>query len=187
MEKIPTLFIRNTENMKLVTNVINPDCLWMLEGGAIPTIKKDGTNIQVWIDNGRCINIFKRRNPTREEKALGAQPEYILADINDPADQYIVAAVKATDFSNWPNGSFSCEALGPKIQGGIESSVPCLYSFDLFPEVINEPIEITYDSIKEYLSKHEIEGIVWHKQTSNGTKLAKIKRRDFNFQWPVKK
>jgi hypothetical protein len=30
------------------------------------------------------------------------------------ADKHIFAAVDATDFSKWPDGSWSCEAVGPK-------------------------------------------------------------------------
>ena len=39
------------------------------------------------------------------------------------------------------------------------------------------------EGIKEYLSAHEIEGIVWHR--GNG-EMCKIKRSDFGFEWPVK-
>ena len=185
MKKIPTLFVRNVENMKLVTSDINPEVAWMLEGGAVGTIKKDGTNICVTILDGKCIKVEKRRNPTREEKALGQEPAYIDTDRNDPQDQYIIAAVDATVFDNWPNGKWSCEALGPKIQGGIESKVPLLYPFEFDPSIIDENVEITFESIKQYLTNHAIEGIVWYKKTADGTKFAKIKRRDFGLKWPA--
>ena len=185
MKKIPTLFVRNVENMKLVTSDINPEAAWMLEGGAVGTIKKDGTNICVTILDGKCIKVEKRRNPTREEKALGQEPAYIDTDRNDPQDQYIIAAVDATVFDNWPNGKWSCEALGPKIQGGIESKVPLLYPFEFDPSIIDENVEITFESIKQYLTNHAIEGIVWYKKIADGTNFAKIKRRDFGLKWPA--
>jgi hypothetical protein len=190
MKKIPTLFVRNPENMKLVTREVNPECEWLFNEPSFATIKKDGTNIQVIVHDGKCINVNKRRNPTREQKALGDEPGYIQADRNDSADQYIFAAVDATDFSNWPNGDWSCEALGPKIQGGIESNVPELYPFSLYSTVIIDfsNIEnITYDYIQKYLEDHEIEGIVWREAAEENPRFAKIKRRDFGLQWPVKK
>jgi len=187
MDKIPTLFLRNPENMKLVTHDINPDAAWLLTTYAMPTVKKDGTNIRVTLKDRKCIMVEKRRNPTREEKAQGQEPGYVLASRDDPADKHIFAAVDATDFSSFPfpAGGWPCEALGPKIQGGVESDTPCLYPFTVFPIVIEEEIPLTYEGIKAYLETHEIEGIVWHEQ--NGPRNAKIKRRDFGLAWPVKR
>jgi hypothetical protein len=185
MDKIPTLFIRNPENMKLVPHEVNPDAAWVLTANAMPTVKKDGTNILVVVERGTCIDVQKRRNPTREEKALGQEPGYVATSRNDPQDKHIFAAVDATDFSAWPDGSWSCEALGPKIQGGVESDKPCLYPFSWRPEWITEAIPLTYEGIKAYLEVNEIKGIVWHEQ--NGLRACKIKRRDFGLAWPVKR
>jgi hypothetical protein len=185
MEKIPTLFLRNPNNMKLVTREINPDAAWALTADVIPTIKKDGTNVRVTVLAGKCIGLEKRRNPTREEKATGAEPGYVLASVDDPADKHIIAAVAATDFRTWPDGAWPCEALGPKIQGGIESSTPCLYPFSWSPEPIPYTIPLIHDDIAAYLMWNPIEGIVWHEQGGLG-RMAKIKRRDFDLSWPIK-
>lgn len=185
MNKIPTLFIRNLENMKLVTREVNPEAAWVFDGNAIPTVKKDGTNIRVTISNWQCTHVEKRRNPTREEKAAGAEPGYVDASRDDSGDKHIYAAVDATSFLGWPDGAWPCEALGPKIQGGVEASHPMLYSFVLAPLVIAEPFDLSYDGIHNFLATHAIEGIVWHGQ--NHYRAAKIKRRDFNLSWPVKK
>jgi hypothetical protein len=40
MEKIPTLFVRNPENMKLVTRDVNPDAAWVLEGHGMPHARR---------------------------------------------------------------------------------------------------------------------------------------------------
>lgn len=189
MKKIPTLFVRDPKNMKLVTQEINPECEWIISKELVATIKKDGTNIAVQVQDGKVVKVLKRRNPTREEKSLGAEPGYIDAYRNDLGDQYIFAAVDATDFSSWPNGQWSCEALGPKIQGGIESDIPCLYAFSVCPTIIpSAEISANFDDIKEYLGTHEIEGIVWYTKGEFGLiPVMKIKRRDFDFHWPVKK
>jgi hypothetical protein len=185
LEKIPTLYLRNPEKMQLVTHEVNPDAAWVLEGYGIPTVKKDGTNIRVTIEGGRCVLVEKRRNPTREEKAAGAEPGYVEAHRGDPQDKYIFAAVDATVFTEWSNGAWSCEALGPKIQGGVESNAPCLYAFSLHPDVLLDfPEEFTFFIIRDYLAEHPIEGIVWHHLDG---RMAKIKRRDFGLPWPIKR
>jgi hypothetical protein len=74
--------------------------------------------------------------------------------------------------------------LGPKIQGGIESDVPCLYPFWLKPITLNH-IDRDYDAIKAFLEEHPIEGIVW--QDIQLRRMAKIKRRDFGLPWPPKR
>src|SRR5438309_1943884 len=102
MEKIPTLFVRNPENMKLVTRDVNPDAAWIFTANVVPTVKKDGMNIRVNVVLGGVASVEKRRNPTREEKALGAEPGYVMANRDDPSDKHIFAAVDATDFSTWP-------------------------------------------------------------------------------------
>lgn len=185
MKKIPTLFVRDPQNMKIVTREVNPDAAWVFDGYATPTVKKDGTNIRVTVVGGRCTHVEKRRNPTREEKAQGMEPGYVGANRGDPGDKHIYAAVDATNFAGWPDAAWSCEALGPKIQGGVECSIPVLYSFIRSPLVIAEPIELSYDGIRDFLATHEIEGIVWHDRQLY--RYAKIKRRDFGFPWPVKK
>jgi hypothetical protein len=42
----------------------------------------------------------------------------------------------------------------------------------------------TFDGIKQYLSEHEIEGIVFWK---DGKPVCKIKRSDFGFEWNNRK
>jgi hypothetical protein len=190
MNKIPTLFLRNPENMKLVTREVNPDAAWVFDSHGVPTIKRDGTNVRVTVHNGKCILLEKRRNPTREEKAQGIEPDYVNADTGNPSDKHIFAAMDATDFTSWPNGKHPCEALGPKIQGGIESPYPLLYPFLLRPQVVLDfPSVVTFDSIRDYLASHPYEGIVWHDRMSQGMltpRMAKIKRRDFDLPWPVR-
>lgn len=186
MDKIPTLFLRNPDNMKLVTREINPDAAWVLTANAIPTVKKDGTNVRVTVKDGLAHYAEKRRNPSREEKASGVEPGYVPIDAADPADRHIVNAITRTNYTGWPDGAYPCEALGPKIQGGVESDKPCVYPFSYAPDVIQEEIPLTYDGIKAYLEAHEIEGIVWHEQGGQG-RMCKVKRRDFNLPWPPRK
>src|SRR5258708_20416183 len=185
MEKIPTLFVRNTENMKVVTRDINPDAAWVFTANVVPTVKKDGTNIRVTVQDNECVHVEKRRNPTREEKAAGAEPGYVDASRDDPQDKHIFAAVDNTNYIGWPDGTWPAEALGPKIQGGVECPYPVLYPFSLAPLEIIDGNPRTWQSILNYLGAHPIEGIVWHDEEHH--RYAKIKRRDFGLPWPVKK
>lgn len=185
MDKIPTIFVRDPENMKLVTREITPGCEWVFAGEGVPTVKKDGTNIKVAVGTDRMMGLtqaWKRRNPTREEKAAGAEPGYVVLARDDPENKHIWAAVLVTDYRDWPDGEWPCEALGPKIQGGIESDVPCLYPFSWKPTFLS-PLEVgnSFDSIQEFLRGCSIEGIVWHHPDG---RMAKVKRRDFNIPWP---
>ena len=43
MKKIPTIFIRNPEAMRFVTEEWHPDCLWVRDREGKPTVKRDGT------------------------------------------------------------------------------------------------------------------------------------------------
>ena len=45
-------------------------------------------------------------------------------------------------------------------------------------------VERSFEGIRDYLSSHPIEGIVFWK---DGEPQCKIKRTDFGFEWPVKR
>ncbi len=181
MEKIPTVFQRDPSNMRFVTRDVTPGCEWVFAGEGIPTIKVDGTNVRITVKGGKVILAEKRRNPTREEKAQGAEPGYVEVDPVDPQNKHIMAAIEANPKRDVPDGVYPCEAVGPKIQGGIESDKPGLYAFTYKPEFLPDIQPRTFDSIKAFLEARNIEGIVWHHQDG---RMAKIKRRDFGLPWP---
>mgnify|MGYP001599045113 FL=1 len=185
MNKIPTVFERDPQNMSRVLPDVTPGCAWVLVGGGVPTQKRDGTNVRVTVQYGKIIALEKRRNPSRGQKAAGVEPGYVEANRGDPSDQHLFAAADATDVSGWPSGGMSCEALGPKIQGGVESPVPSLYPFLFQPVVLEWPVgvAVTFETIRGWLQIHDMEGIVWHHPAG---RMAKIKRRDFGFPWPLR-
>lgn len=183
MQKIPTLFVRNPTDMARVLPEITPDAAWVLAGEGVPTRKRDGTNVRVTVRTGKVEMLEKRRNPSREERAAGAEPGYVQAEPSDPSDKHIFAAVEATDLSWCPDGAWSCEALGPKIQGGVEGVPPMLYMFLQRPDVLSDCTR-TFEGIRDFLAANVLEGIVWHHPDG---RFAKIKRRDFGFRWPDRK
>ena len=179
MDKIPTMFVRDPQNMNRVTPEVTPGCEWVLAGEGVATRKWDGTNVRVTTGWGRLIHVEKRRNPSREEKASGAEPGYVLASRSDPSDKHIFAAVDATDYSSWPSGEWSCEALGPKIQGGREGVPPSLLAFSLPSFVAESGVAVVprdFSNLGNFLGACGWEGIVWHHPDG---RMAKIKARDF--------
>lgn len=43
MQKIPTMFVRDPDNMRYVIDEVTPGCEWVLAGEGTPTRKYDGT------------------------------------------------------------------------------------------------------------------------------------------------
>lgn len=86
--------------------------------------------------------------------------------------------------SDVPDGEWSGEALGPKIQGNplnLEEHTVCLFSLGYAPVIKNAPYD--YDELERWLplyksafGKGGIEGIVWHHPEAG---MVKIKAKDF--------
>lgn len=191
MEKIPTIFDRDWDkrgkhgsnpviNKPLIDLAILSDC--------VATEKLDGTNIRLTIRCGKVVRIEKRKNPTKEQKKEGIKdPWYIDVNNGDPSDQYIIDAVHGRRYKKIPDGEWSAEALGDKIQGNplkLTKRTVCIFSCDEAPKFPDVPH--TYDELKTWLPCQTsrfntmtevcIEGIVWHYPDG---KKYKIKVKDF--------
>lgn len=179
MKKTPTIFKRNTENMKLVSSEINPVCQWVFDGEGKATRKYDGTCCLV--QDGK---LYKRRELRKGESVPA---DFIQADFDpttnktvgwlpvtelDPADQYHCAA-----FYKYPyvleDGTY--ELLGPKVQGNLEK----LDDYHLLKhsnaEAYTAPRD--FEGLAQWLADKDIEGLVFHHPDG---RMAKIKKRDFN-------
>ncbi len=183
MQKIETIFDRG-DNFRVVRK-IREGTEWVFAGEGVATEKLDGTNIRITVASGKITNVEKRRNPTREEKALGQEPGYIDAHESDPADKHIFRAVNGTDVSQLNDGNYSCEAVGPKIQGNpLGLLTPTCYLFTVAPVIILN-VPRTFDGLREffkafdshYSPNHKAEGIVFHHPDG---RMAKIKAKDFS-------
>ncbi len=182
MQKIETIFDRD-EHFK-VTSKVRAGTEWVFTGEGLATEKIDGTNIRITVALGKVVKVEKRRNPTREEKAQGQEPGYLDAHESDPSDKHIFRAVNGTDVFQLANGSYSCEAIGPKIQGNpLGLSTPTCYLFTVNPCIIpNTPR--TFEGLQEFFKAfesiyspgHKAEGIVFHHPDG---RMAKIKVKDF--------
>lgn len=176
MKKIPTIFKRNPAYMKEILPEQHQDCGWVFDGEGVPTRKYDGTCCRVL--NGQ---IWKRR----EIKKGKPQPEgFELADydeitgktvgwmpvIDEKADRW---HLEAFGDGKWPDGTY--ELCGPKVQGNPEQfEAHVLVPHSEATQYDN--VERTFDGIRAFLEKMDIEGLVFHHPDG---RMAKIKKRDF--------
>lgn len=175
MKKIPTIFERDwKKNPKFVTTGPNPKCAWVFAGEGVATIKLDGTSCMV-----RDGKLFKRRE-IAQETAVPDHFELVDEDMttgkivgwvpvgNGPEDRYHREAVM-------PPWDGTYELVGPKVQGNPESlgKHVLIQHGSLKPQA--EPPR-SFDKLKEWLSRFDMEGLVWHHPDG---RMAKIKKRDF--------
>lgn len=178
MRKIPTLFVRDPEDMKRVTREVHPDCQWVLDGHGTPTRKYDGTCVR--LDDGG--NWWARR----EVKPGKTRPADFVPIETDPATGKTVGwePMEQSPFKKFhaealAYGEFvidgTYELCGPKINGNPEGfGSHVLIRHAHAEQFADEPR--TYDRLRDWLLAHQYEGIVWH--GSDG-RMAKLKRSDF--------
>lgn len=191
MKKIPTLFERVFENNKIVgiTDKVTPGFEWVLEGEGEATVKIDGSCCA--IINGE---LYKRYDAKKGKKppagaipccepdpVTGHHPHWVKCDENNPADKWFIAALKMSKLygivGEYADGTF--EAIGPHFNGN-----PHKLENDWIERhgVNRIQVKRTFEGIKQRLTEHEIEGIVFWK---DGEPQCKIKRTDFGLKWPV--
>jgi len=190
MQKIRTIFDRNWEgNRKINSKLLVTDFNF---SKSIATEKLDGMNVRITVRNETVVRLEKRRNPNKVQKQNGIKdPWYVDANKIDKADAYLFDAVKNTDLKDVPDGEWSAEALGEKIQGNPLNLVGhTLFIFTLSDwknKVIYEDVPIEFEELKKWLPEQKskfgndcgIEGIVWHNLESG--EMCKIKVKDFSF------
>jgi len=188
MNKIPTIYLRDPEDMKHVTDQPNPECAWVFTGEGVATRKYDGTCVMFdgtsWWAR-REVKPGKTPPPnyvpvTHDEitgKTMGWEP------ISQSAfGKYVIEALEEADDADasgeWTQGTY--ELVGPKINGNPERlDYHLLLKHEWADKV--RPFSLTYDGIRDTvlaLAKLEhYEGLVWHHP--DGLRMAKIKARDF--------
>lgn len=158
-----------------------PECLWVLAGEGVPTVKLDGTNVK--IEHGQLL---KRQKPKERDYD---EASYVPCVRDTPADRWAWEA-----FDAGHKGDAVYELLGPKVQGNsyaltthkLVRVVPpdgdlVIPSWGYNCPPLDQPV--SFDSLRAYLAQHAIEGLVFHHPDDD--RLAKIKRRDFGLKWPA--
>jgi Family of unknown function (DUF5565) len=177
MQKIPTLFRRDPDDMKRVTRDVNPECKWVLDGEGTATRKYDGTCVML-DDAGWWAR--------REVKAGKSQPPGYRPVSTDPATGKTVGwePVEQSAFARfhaeaeakrrWAPGTY--ELCGPKVNGNPEGyEGHALIPHEDADEFGDVPRD--HDGLRDWLLAHpQFEGIVWHHRDG---RMAKLKRRDF--------
>lgn len=194
MQKIPSLYVRNPENMRFVLPQLNETCRWVIaedgtNGPVRATIKWDGTCVMRDI-HGQ----WWARHQVRPDKKV---PENYIPVEHDPvtgktqgwipmADsqyrKFFEEAVAESPESTWrATGVGTFELIGPRI--GANPHRKKRHELIRHGEdflIPHPPTE--YTALAQYLrNSHEIwgyfEGIVWHNDVDG--RMAKIKTRDF--------
>jgi hypothetical protein len=186
MKKIPTLFVRDPDDMRRVTRRVHPDCVWVVVGEGVATRKYDGT----------CVMFDGERWWARREVKPGksAPSTFIPVETDEatgktvgwePIEQsayakYHAEALNLDDLGfgrTYPPGTY--ELCGPKVNGNPEdqkSHVLIEHAGAYRMEDYLSPLPLDYDGLAHYLELSPFEGIVWHHPDG---RMAKLKRRDF--------
>ena len=192
MKKIPTLFIREYENHKVVNvtkEFTNDECKKaFLEGKA--TVKFDGSCCAV-ID-GKFYKRYdaKKGKPIPEgaikcqeepDEITGHLPCWVEVKEDEPSDKWFIAAFKTYEKEYGKPKDKTYEAIGKHFQGN-----PYKHDYDILVphgEALCTLDTRTFESVKSYLAEYPQEGIVFW---LDGKPVCKIKRTDFGYQWPIR-
>lgn len=190
MQKILTIFDRDWDGNRGVVDQPSDgmylDFSRLNEG--IATEKFDGMNVRITMRSGICVRLEKRRNPSKLQKQKGiTDPWYVDADEFDPQDKHLFSAIRECCLETTPDGEWSAEAIGPKIQGDpldLGRYLIIMFTNLTLQKCISfDDAPITFDGLKEWLPNQKshysdcpIEGIVWHMPDG---KMFKIKTKDF--------
>lgn len=187
MNKIPTVFERDfSKKPALVTPAIKHGCEWVLSGEGTATRKYDGACCAV-LDGA----FVKRREIKDEDVARAGLPPGFIETEHDATTGKRVGWVPVGDGpeDKWfrealpPDGSLPAEGtyelLGPKVQGNPENFGNHTLLKHTDAEELDAPCD--YDGLREYLTTHNIEGIVWHHPDG---RMAKLKGKDFGARRP---
>lgn len=180
MRKIPTVFERDWNgDRSRVLPTVHAGCEWVLAGEGQPLRKIDGTCCMV-----RDGRLYKRQEykadqiPPADFEEVGTDPETGKRTgwrpVGDgPEDKWHREGFAG--LADRQDGTY--ELIGPKVRGNPES-VPSheLVSHNSLSLAFPSDAPRTFEGIKDFLSKRNIEGIVFHHPDG---RMAKIKKRDF--------
>ena len=185
MKKIPTLFKREFENHSVVRTlpVVTEGMEWVLDGEGVATEKLDGACCAIF--NGV---FYKRYDAKRGKKppegaipccdpdpVTGHWPHWVMVDPSYAGDKWFLSAFGNQIPSGNTDGTY--EAVGKHFNGN-----PYNLKYDMMIKhgIYMIDVERTFEGIKQYLTDHYIEGIVFWK---DGEPQCKIKRSDFGLPW----
>lgn len=179
MKKIPTLFVRDSEDLSRVTREVHRDCDWVIGGEGIATRKYDGTCVMY--DGARW---WARREvkpgkatppnyvPLSTDEATGKTVGWEPAEYSAFAKFLDEAIASAADEHTWDPGTY--ELCGPKINRNPEGYTRHILRSHAKAEKLIAPRDP--DGLAAWMAETDFEGIVWHHPDG---RMAKLKRKDF--------
>ncbi|MAM84459.1 MAG: hypothetical protein CL472_07270 [Acidobacteria bacterium] len=178
MKKMKTVFVMDRSSRPhTCTREVQEQ--WVLDGEGVATVKVDGTSCL--IRDGRLYKRFDAKEgraipegfePCEETRdpETGHWPGWVLVG-EGPEDKWHRAAF----VEGLKDGTY--ELIGPKVQGnryGIEWHTLVRHGAE---EVV---VERSYEGLRAWLEKNEVEGLVFHHPDG---RMAKLRRKDFGLKW----
>lgn len=191
MNKIPTVFVRDENDRRYVTEAVTPGCEWVVAGEGIATRKYDGTCVMADADGkwwarrevkpGKAAppNFVAVATDDATGKTVGWEPigQSAFAKYHAEAVEDIESIGEDERHIPWTPGTF--ELVGPKINGNPEK----LAGHQLMRHSMAERLSFTNRSFAElrrvllFLNeRYGYEGVVFHHPEGH---MAKLKARDF--------
>lgn len=189
MQKIPTLFVKNPQNLKLAIDEVHPLSKWINDPGVIATRKFDGTAAAI-IDH-RLFRRFDLKDgrilpagaiPAMEkDEVTGHHTHWIPCDFQNNEDAYFFEGLANIEFA--PDDTY--ELCGPKINNNNEGFGK--HVLIRHGSVILKNVPTTFEGLREYLKpeSNDIEGIVFHNLVTG--EMCKVRKSDFGFKRKAKK
>ena len=185
MKKMPTIFVRDmSKQPALVIDEMSPGCEWISSPDAIATRKHDGTCCLV--RDGRLYRRYevkKGKKPPEgfepsqpPDENTGKQPGW-LPVTDAKQDRWHIEAADNALADGWmvPDGTY--ELVGPKVQGNPERYDTHRFLLHGCEQLRDVPTD--FEGLRDWLSRHDVEGIVWHHHDG---RMAKIKKKDFGLK-----
>jgi len=180
VRKIPTLFVRDPENRRVVLPEVTPGCEWVADAGVVASRKFDGTCVMFDGDHWWA----RREVKPGKMKPVG----FTSVDHDDatgktvgwePAGQSsfarIIGDVTAAAGCEWRPTTY--ELIGPKVNGNPEGLPDHLLMAHGLAVLAGFPT--TFEEIREEFATvfpAGWEGVVWRHPDG---RMVKIKQRDF--------
>lgn len=191
MRKIPTLFLRDPDDMRRVTDEVHPACRWVLDGEGVATRKYNGWCCMIDGDGRfwKRAEVKKNRNPqpgfveAEADPATGKRVGWVPVG-EGPEDRWFREAFDAhktqvSDHVGVPPKPGTYELCGPKVQGNPEGWTEHILISHANADTL---LDVPGPRLPEYIRMTVIhqgelgwEGIVWHHPDG---RMAKLKAKD---------
>lgn len=197
MQKIPTLFVRDENDRRYVTEQVTPGCEWVLAGEGVATRQYNGVcvlydptlgvdDLGVPLSTVPQLQGWWVRRVVKEGQDI--PPGFVPVDADpagrraigwEPADtspcaRWLEEAVTAAAGRGDGPGTGTHELIGQKINRNPEKVKGHRLIAHADADVLDAPR--TYEGLRTWLPTQPYEGVVFHHPDR---RMAKAKRRDF--------